>query len=523
MKNLTRKTFKENGVFVVPAGVRKIKTIAKMKPEGMGVAMAVGKVVNTFLIDNANRLLAVGGSLNGQLGDSSVTAKSSPVLIASDKRWLRVIPYPKASGGAIDGSAVYAQDEAGVLWAWGTNQDGQIGIGNTTAQSSPVLVAMGNGARLKKIFAGITNGFSHAPAFVLALDVTGKAWAWGSQRDTNILGIGSDFGTTVAVSSPTAVIGGHIFTELFCTIDPTQPAAQAWGLDANGALWAWGMKADGSLGNGASGSRPTSSPTLVLGPTIWKKVFPQFSLNTEIRNFFLDSSDNLWASGKNTAGCLGADLDPASTSAVSSPVMVVGGIKFAKLFEKQATSLLSVNASIVAIDKVGKAYAWGDNTQGCLGVGANPVAVPMTSSPTLISSSIRFSRVLALTAADFSGLTSFLGLSQDGKVYGWGSNGDGILGTNDLISRSSPVLVTFPAGFGRIEDVQTCYGAILCLDNKGNLYSWGSSAFGQLGDGVTSGALTTSSPVAVVGGKYFTKIFTSSINVFALESSGNLY
>jgi alpha-tubulin suppressor-like RCC1 family protein len=42
------------------------------------------------------------------------------------------------SGGASE----YAIDSTGSVWAWGQNNEGQLGIGSTTNQSSPVSVGI---------------------------------------------------------------------------------------------------------------------------------------------------------------------------------------------------------------------------------------------------------------------------------------------------------------------------------------------------------------------------------------------
>lgn len=75
-------------------------------------------------------LYAWGVNTNGQLGDSTTTAKSSPVLISSDW-WLFV------STGANHSAGVKSDY---TLWTWGLNTDGQLGDGTTTAKSSPVQI-----------------------------------------------------------------------------------------------------------------------------------------------------------------------------------------------------------------------------------------------------------------------------------------------------------------------------------------------------------------------------------------------
>jgi alpha-tubulin suppressor-like RCC1 family protein len=71
----------------------------------------------------------------GQLGDNTVTHKSSPVqTIAGGTNWKLV------SSGSYHSAAIKTD---GTLWTWGSGAYGQIGDGTTTNKSSPVQTIAG--------------------------------------------------------------------------------------------------------------------------------------------------------------------------------------------------------------------------------------------------------------------------------------------------------------------------------------------------------------------------------------------
>ena len=68
-------------------------------------------------------LWAIGNNSQGQLGDGSTTARSSPVQVGALTNWSKV---------ACGESHTFAIKTDGTLWSWGKNGNGQLGKGNTT-------------------------------------------------------------------------------------------------------------------------------------------------------------------------------------------------------------------------------------------------------------------------------------------------------------------------------------------------------------------------------------------------------
>ena len=80
-------------------------------------------------------LYAWGNNTSRQLGDTTITSRSSPVLVVGG-----FTDWVMASGGNQASNGVRAN---GTTWGWGSNTFGMVGDGTGTGKSSPVLVAGG--------------------------------------------------------------------------------------------------------------------------------------------------------------------------------------------------------------------------------------------------------------------------------------------------------------------------------------------------------------------------------------------
>jgi len=185
-------------------------------------------------------------------------------------------------------------------------------------------------------------------------------------------------------------------------------------------------------------------------------------------------TDTAYAWGRNVTN---STLGDGTSLNRSSPVTVVGGI----------TNWLQLSGGYrfsLGVTSTGIAYAWGAGSYGATGTGATST----TSSPvTVVGSITNWSN---LSAGQFHSL----GLIDTGTLYAWGRNNQGALGTNNVVSTSSPVTVV--GGITGWTDISGGAGFSLGIAN-GIAYAWGYNSSGRLGDGTTT---TRSSPVTVVGG-----------------------
>lgn len=263
----------------------------------------------------------------------------------------------------------------------------------------------------------------------------------------------------------------------------------AVGITDDGSAYAWGDNSSAALGTGDLVSR--SSPVAVVGGLKFKKVVHSGGWAHGITE---DGTMYSW--GANSVGRLGV----GDSVTRSSPVAVLGGLKFASAY--QSRSAFSFGYGITTDRKM---YAWGANTGGKLGVGDTT----SRSSPVLVLGGLVWRDMVVLSA-------SAIGIATDGSAYGWGNNPKGQLGLGDVTMRSSPVAVL---GGLKFKKVITGGESVLGITDNGSVYGWGSNSFGELGVGDVT---NRSSPVAVLGGLTFKDIFGYGSN-FGIQEDGTVY
>jgi alpha-tubulin suppressor-like RCC1 family protein len=143
------------------------------------IALAAGYASSAVALSDGS-VFAWGDNAKGQLGDGTTTDRKLPVPI--DALAGKKIQALSLGGCGLGGGHSLALSSDGRLWAWGDNAYGQLGIGSTTASTSPMPVTLPAGTKVRKIAAG---GF-HS----LALMTNGSVWGWG-RGNNGQLGTGS--------------------------------------------------------------------------------------------------------------------------------------------------------------------------------------------------------------------------------------------------------------------------------------------------------------------------------------------
>ena len=267
---------------VILAGTLKWRSIS-------GGASSVG-------IATTGAAYAWGLNTNGQLGLGDVTPRSSPVIVLGGLTWRQVV---SARSNFMLGVATN-----GFAYAWGANASGQLGLGDTTPRSSPVIIA--GGPSTWASVSGSAGGTGGPFAVGIAQDGTGYAWG------NNTHGQLGD-GTTVSKSSPVLIAGGLKWRLLRAGGDTVV------GITVDGIAYAWGRNESGQIGDGTVVSK--SSPVLIAGPNIFRQISVGIATGSNLGYMIgVNVKGELYGWGSNANGQLGlGDVTPRS-----SPVIVVG-------------------------------------------------------------------------------------------------------------------------------------------------------------------------------------------------------
>ena len=111
-------------------------------------------------------------------------------------------------------------------------------------------------------------------------------------------------------------------------------------------------------------------------------------------------------------------------------------------------------------------------------------------------------------------------IKTDGTLWVWGSGGNGRLGINDASDKSTPV-TTF-AGGTNWKQVSGGNALTAAIKTDGTLFTWGLATLGRLGNGITTGAIST--PVTTfAGGTNWKQVSGGGSHCAAIKTDGTLW
>lgn len=237
----------------------------------------------TAAIKTSGQLWAWGSNLAGEIGDNTTISKSSPVQeISSSTDWCMV------SSGKFNTSAIKT---SGTLWAWGCNDDGQLGSNTTTNSSSPVQ-EITSSINWCQVSASRRNAFG--------IKTSGQLWAWGRN---NCGGAGDQSG--INRSSPVQEISSSTDWNLVAS-----GISHASAIKTSGTLWSWGLNDKGQLGDNTLTA--ASSPVQeISSSTDWNLVSGKADQTSALKK-----SGQIWGWGENGSGQLGDNTQTSRSSPV---------------------------------------------------------------------------------------------------------------------------------------------------------------------------------------------------------------
>jgi alpha-tubulin suppressor-like RCC1 family protein len=304
----------------------------------LGVAGTAGAVPaqarGAATVSQSQVVASWGDNGTGQLGDGTTISRSRYGDIGALDNVIRVaVGYGQLLTVRSDGTA----------WAWGSNFHGELGDGTTDARFAPVQVTGLTGVTQ------VAGGCDHS----LALRSDGTVWAWGGNT-VGQLGNGS----TASSAVPVKITGVSQVTAIAAGWD------SAVAIVAGGAsVWTWGGNDNGQLGDGTLTGHATPVRVTQIGTVHIAGAAVGYKSAA-----ILGTDGSVWAWGNDTRGQLGNA--PAATP-VTRPVNTIRA-------DSGITQVAAGGGDMVALKSDGTVLAWGDNTDGELGIGTTtPVTGPV--------------------------------------------------------------------------------------------------------------------------------------------------
>ena len=279
---------------------------------------------------------------------------------------------------AMDGRTAFATDITGQVWAWGNNNQGELGDGKTARRPLPLPVTGLDGVV----------EVANTPDQASALRSDGTVFSWGYNATGDALRTGQGVGANAAAAALarlpklSAVAGVNSNTTgLFMGLD-TQGTVLAWG-DTNSGL----IICHQDIGSAAVSS--LTQPYRPTGLTQVKQI-----AGGGLYALFLTESGAVKACGYNLDGQLGDGTTKSTTRdlpAKAGPVSVVG-------LPADVSFVAAGARASAAIAADGKVFTWGRADGGLSGVANQSTANNPTAQAVAINAG-----ALASAPATFSG------------------------------------------------------------------------------------------------------------------------
>ncbi len=584
----------------------------------------------TAVLKEDGTVWTFGDNRFGQLGDGTFINSKIPVQVKINKD-TPLTNIVKISAGH---NHVLALTKDGDLYAWGNNENGQIGINNTENQSYAKRVLNHEGSEPLYSIADISAGHNSS----IVMDAGGNVYTWG-YNNSGQLGIGNTTDKLLpqitlcsqaikvqaglrenAILRPSGTIevfgengrgqlgiGGTSNQSL---PQPTNTANILYIMALNqrlcirntsGTVYNSGINLFGVLGNGTTTDSLTfTAVTLPSSVSANNKVR---YIGGGARNTVLLLEDGtLWTVGDNTYGQLSSGTNTSqSTSYVQAKNSDGTYVTNVKNIGKQKDTISSPGSSYQTLSYVGAdgfVYTVGDNTFGQKGDGTTTASVYYTKTgapylnyikddieigveenTTISKNDLRIDGEFNVnidytptpvgtlqfetedtnisvnsTTGKITGLEEgyarvkvtdttngystyvtvkvtngkntkvelgskfSVGLTTEGKVWSWGSNTFGELGTNSSKPyEDEPKQI---ASLSNIKDVAVGYYHAIAVDDNGKVYTWGLNNNGQLGNGNTTNA---KEPIEIQGLSNIVKVDAYKYITTAIDENGNLY
>ncbi len=475
----------------------------------------------TIALKSDGTVWTAGSNEEGQLGVGDKSYRAGFVKVTGIKDIIAV--------SAADSHCV-ALKKDGTVWTWGFNSDGQLGDGTYISKTKPVKVK--NLTNVK----AIATGYKHT----LALKKDGTVWAWGYNYSSSL---GNDSTTNRNVPVKVNLL------ENVKSIHARHVNSAA--VKNDGSVWVWGECAS------YWSVRNKRKPIKLKGISNAENLY--MFLN---ENYFTKKDGSLWYWSVNDYSTQDKTKQEVPTYVVK--VDNINKVKTLAYMDKLLIALktdgtlwefeedsdiptkmqglnniewLSINNNSAFVIKAdGSLWAWGDNYCGELGDGSSQGILKPTSI-------MKSNAITSVYANHYSSLL----VTNDGEILGMGSiptftkNDNYITKIRKLTdSKDIKAVATtyyyltvlkkdrtvWDSSFSEdivLENVIDIKGGnfhSLALTQDGFVYAWGENAYGQLGNGDTKESYT---PIKISTLSNIKAIAISFSSSFALKDDGTVW
>ncbi|MBI5510908.1 MAG: hypothetical protein HY903_19275 [Deltaproteobacteria bacterium] len=505
-------------------------------------ALAGGDDHSCAIAGPSDAVYCWGSNAYGQLGDGGTVAYSAvpvPVCLSGNAAAGTCVPLTDVAAVVTGASHTCALTSTGGVWCWGSNYEGQLGVGVeywTLGESYAPLPVCETGAvwdgtkcdlagsdqRLGSILAIAAGG-----SYTCAIRSDHTATCWGDSYYGQLGNGSTDDALTPAAVCNTDGCG----TNLADVSSLSTAAFHACAVSGTNEIYCWGADAAGQLGPQTSPADPTLpgkvcatgqwdgsaclSGTALAGATS-VRVGGDSASNGFSCALTAGATPQCW--GDNSTGQLGRGEVPSAAEGVPAPVCATGKPSTSDCAPLAGVGdlALGVGFACARLASDGAVLCWGQNTPSSdvplLGV--SPAAIELGPTPICEQGVGRTCVALSGLATVAAGGRSACAVLSTTEARCWGDNSDGQLGTNDSTDRDLPTpvcltgqatatdcdvggtpLASVTAVAMSVPDINSWSGMHACaVVTGGDLFCWGDNDNGELGDTTTS---SSASPVQV--------------------------
>lgn len=303
-------------------------------------------------------------------------------------------------------------------YCWGQNSYGELGSGTVSGFSSPVAVSM-TGALAGKTLLTIEAGSYHTCA--VASD--NLAYCWGLGTDYQLgNGLANNSSIPVAVST-SGLLNGKSISKI------SAGRYHSCTLTTDNGIYCWGRNDFGQLGNGVTGANSTEPVAVSTAGALNAKIV--HDIQTDEHATCSLASENMYCWGNNS----GYQLGTGNQSNSSVPIAVN---TTSALNGKVIVAFSTGSRYSCAVASDGSGACWGANS---LGQNGNGLTTTSTIPSSISTNGALNGKKLKTIGA---GQNTTCAIDTKGKAYCWGNGSNGVLGNGSSSSSLVPLAVTMP-------------------------------------------------------------------------------